>query len=61
MRINYFRYAHLALGPLRAGIQALEDQNRYVEGPVISIKTACHAGVTGFCRDRVSAGVANGI
>lgn len=30
------RYAHLAPSHLRAGIQALEQRNRYLAGPVLS-------------------------
>ncbi len=53
------RYAHLAPSHLRAGIQALED--RQVGQPAeVTHRSACHAGVTGFWRERVSAGVPNG-
>lgn len=56
------RYAHLAPSHLRAGIQALED--RPVGQPAalgVIHRSPCHAGVTGFVADRVSAGVPNGI
>lgn len=54
------RYAHLAPSHLRAGIQALEDRQVGLPAGVIH-RSPCHAGVTGFVADRVSAGVPNGI
>lgn len=55
------RDAHLAPRHLRAGIQGLEQRNaRYSTGPALSTKKAYHAGVTGFCRNRISVGVPNG-
>lgn len=33
------RYAHLAPSHLRAGIQALEERNRYLAGPALSTET----------------------
>ncbi|MGH7181314.1 MAG: tyrosine-type recombinase/integrase, partial [Nitrospiraceae bacterium] len=54
-----FRYAHLAPSHLRAGIQALED--RQVGQPAVVIhRNPCHAGVTGFLADGVSAGAPKG-
>ena len=56
------RYAHLAPSHLRAGIQVLEQrQTRQTDGSGVIHRTACHAGVTGFFRTRVSAGGPNGI
>ena len=54
------RYAHLAPSHLRAGIQALEDRQVGQPAGVIH-RSPCHAGVTGICGERVSAGVPNGI
>jgi integrase len=54
------RYAHLAPSHLRAGIQALED--RQIGQPAGGIHSnLCHAGVTGFLAEGVSAGVPNGL
>jgi integrase len=51
------RYAHLAPRQLRDGIEALESRIR----TSVSGRQPCHAGVTGICMDRVSAGGPNGI